>query len=254
MDTISAKDEGEIFWVYLDREKKKNAINTQMLRELLYQLDVIEQNEKVKVVVITGKGDVFCAGADINEFLNLNVLNAYEFSKLGKLVTERIEKSAKIYVALINGHAFGGGLELAMACDLRISQLKSELGLPEIKLGIFPGFGGTQRLVKLVGKGRAFDIILTGRRITGEEARNIGLVNYVFGEEEFYDESLKLLKELAAKPIATLSLIKRVINDGSDLPLHYGLSVESLAWGMTFSRSDINDGFEEFLKRKKYKY
>ena len=250
MQTVEVKVEPPIGWVYLNRPEKLNAINEQMMDELRQALTELENNRDVRVIVITGKGKAFCAGADITQFTQLNGYTAWKFAKKGRELMDFIENLSKPTIAMINGYALGGGLEIAMACDIRIAAEEAQLGLPEINLGIYPGFGGTQRLVRLVGKGRAMELMLTGDRIPAKEAERIGLVNKVVPLAELENATRDLAMKLAKKPPVSIAIIKLLVNKGAEAPQQIGLEMESLGWGAIFSTEDQKEGVNAFLSKR----
>ena len=251
METIQLKKEPPLGWIYLNRPDKLNVINEQMIYELRVAVDDLVADEQIRVIIITGNGKAFSAGADISQFKTLNGLTAWEFARKGRELMDYIENIPKPTIAMINGYALGGGLELAMACDIRIAAEEAQLGLPEINLGIYPGFGGTQRLVRLVGKGRALELMMTGDRISAKDAERIGLVNKVVPLAELEKETRDFAMKLAEKPPVALRLIKLVVNQGLDIPILAGLNMESLGWGIVFSTEDAKEGVNAFFEKRK---
>ncbi len=251
METLDLKKENSIGWIYLNRPDKLNAINLKMINELDTVLKEMETDNEVKVVIITGKGKSFCAGADIGQFKELNSVTAWNFAKKGRELMDSIEKFMKPTIAMINGYALGGGLELAIACDFRIASEDAMLGLPEITLGIYPGFGGTQRLVRLVGKTKAMEIMMTGDKIRADEGERIGLINKVVPKEHLEEETIKFASKLLDKSPLILSILKSIIIYGNDSPIIDGLNMESLGWGYVFSTEDEKEGVDAFLNKRK---
>jgi 3-hydroxypropionyl-coenzyme A dehydratase len=250
METIQVKLEPPIAWVYLNRPDRLNAINEKMIDELRQALTDLENNQDVRVIVITGTGKAFCAGADITQFTQLNGYTAWRFAKKGRGLMDFIESLSKPTIAMINGYALGGGLEIALACDIRIAAEEAQLGLPEINLGIYPGFGGTQRLVRVVGKGRAMELMLTGDRIPAKEAERIGLVNKVVPLAELEKATRELAMKLAKKPPVSIAIIKLMVNKGAEAAQDIGLEMESLGWGVVFSTEDQKEGVNAFLNKR----
>lgn len=251
MDTILIQQEGEIAKLILNRPDKLNTINGQMLQELNTAVNDLNARDEVRAVVITGAGKAFSAGADISQFTSLTPYTSVKLVNLAKQVFRQIETSTKPFIAMINGYALGGGLELAMSCDIRFSSDDAQLGLPEINLGIIPGFAGTQRLTKIVGKAKALEMMLTGDRIRAEEAERIGLVNKVFPKDQLEAETMKFAKYIAQKPPISVALIKTVVNYGAELPIEYGSMTEGLGWGVVFSTEDMKEGVAAFLQKRK---
>ncbi|WP_338600402.1 enoyl-CoA hydratase/isomerase family protein [Sulfolobus tengchongensis] len=250
METIIVKEEAPIGWIILNRPDKLNAINLKMIDEIWNILRQMENNEKIKVIIFTGNGKAFSAGADISQFKELDPVKAWDFATKGRKLTDYIENYPKPTVAMINGYALGGGLEIALSCDIRIASRNAELGFPEINLGIYPGFGGTQRLVRLVGKGRALELIMLGDRIKADDAEKIGLVNRVVEPLSLEKETKDLAFKLADKPQVALRLIKTVVNHGMDVPISVGLTMESLGWSIAFATEDEKKRVEEFLSKR----
>jgi enoyl-CoA hydratase len=235
--------------VTLTRPQALNALNQEVLIELAAVTEIISEDRVVRAAIFTGEGKAFVAGADISEIADLqDVFAAREFAILGQSVFNEIAALPIPSIAAINGFALGGGLELALACDLRVASHKAKLGLPEVGLGIIPGFGGTQRLPRLVGRGRAFDLIFTGRHVTGEEALGLGLVNRV-GED-----ALQTAKELATAilkngPVA-LALAKEAVGRGENLDLQEALEVEADLFGLACATRDMREGTRAFLDKR----
>jgi enoyl-CoA hydratase len=248
---FEVRDDG-VAVLTVNRPKSLNALNPQTLEEIDRALDEVEQNDKIKVLVITGAGDkAFIAGADITEFPKMNSLQAYKFAEKGQNVFFRIEQLPKPVIACVNGFALGGGCELAMSCDFIYASDKAKFGQPEINLGIIPGFGGTQRLARLVGRAKAKELCMTGEMISSEEAKNIGLVAKVFPAESLLEETLKVASALAQKSQIALRAIKRVIDEGVGSDLRSGCLLEANAFALTFASSDAREGVQAFLEKRK---
>jgi 3-hydroxypropionyl-coenzyme A dehydratase len=251
METVETKIENGIGWIILNRPDKLNAINLKMLEELEEVTKNFEENNDVKIIIFTGNGKAFSAGADISQFKELNSISAWNFAKKGRRVIDYIESVSKPTIAMINGYALGGGLELALACDFRIAAEEASLGLPEINLGIYPGFGGTQRLVRAIGKAKAMELMMIGDRISAKEAERIGLVNKVVSLSSLKEETIKFAGKLMEKSPIALAILKHVILYGNDSPLLDGLNMESLGWGVAFSTEDEKEGVNAFLEKRK---
>ena len=250
-ETIKVERDGHLLWITLNRPHRLNAFNDVMLEELNAALDMAEQDEGVRCVIITGEGDrAFSAGADLTMFPKLTPAKAVEASKMGQRTFARIESFPKPVVAAINGYALGGGLELAMACDFRVAAEHAELGNPEIRLGIIPGWGGTQRLVRLVGLAKAKELAMLGDRISAEEALKIGLVNKVVPYEELRNAARDLAKRLADGPPVALRLIKQALNYASIIPVDVGTWLEAAFFGVLFSTKDMREGIEAFMSKR----
>ncbi|MEM4467825.1 MAG: enoyl-CoA hydratase-related protein [Candidatus Nezhaarchaeales archaeon] len=251
-ETLKIERIDNILIITLNRPHRLNAFNDVMMEELYDALVSAERDPSIRCVIITGEGDrAFSAGADITAFPKATPVAAEEFSRLGQEVFGFIERMSKPVIAAINGFALGGGLELAAACDFRIAAEHAELGQPEINLGLIPGWGGTQRLVRLVGIAKAKELIMLGGRISAEEALKIGLVHKVVHYDDLREEALKLARRLCELPPIALRYAKLAINFGSQAPLEAGLRIESAFMGLTFSTEDLKEGVEAFMARRK---
>lgn len=236
----------------LNRPHRLNAFNDILLDELADIVDTAEKDISVKCVVFTGAGDrAFSAGADLTLFPTATPVKAEEFSRFGQELFSKIEKMSHPVIASINGFALGGGLELALACDFRVAAEHAELGSLEILRGLIPGWGGTQRLVRIVGLAKAKEIILLGNRLKAEEALRIGLVNKVVHYDDLKKEVNKLAKILSDGPPIAMKYAKYAINFGTQVPLEFGLRLEASLMGLTFSTEDLKEGVEAFMSRRK---
>ncbi|MGD6795604.1 enoyl-CoA hydratase [Metabacillus indicus] len=228
-----------------------NALSSYVLKELSSLMDEFESNKEVRVIVIHGEGRFFSAGADIKEFTA--VKNGEEFSGLaanGQELFERIETFPKPVIASIHGAALGGGLELAMSCHVRLVTENAKLGLPELQLGLIPGFAGSQRLPKYVGEAKALEMLLTSEPISGTEAVSFGLANHAFPEDSLAEETMKLAKKFAAKsPIAVAAAID-LINASKTLPYHERVKKEAGYFGTVFESADAKEGISAFLEKR----
>ncbi|HCU25199.1 MAG TPA: hypothetical protein DF383_09285 [Deltaproteobacteria bacterium] len=241
--------------VKVNRPKALNALNSEVLLDLLNVVHEINRNPQIQIVVITGEGDkAFVAGADIAAMKELTPLQAKEFCDLGHHVMRMIETCRRPVIAALNGFALGGGLELALACDFIYASENAKLGLPEVNLGIFPGFGGTQRLARLIGKNRAKELIFTARMISAKEAFEIGIVNKVCGAVELLKDVEVVAKEIMQKGPVAIELAKRAVNDGADLDLASGLAVERAVFPLVFASEDRLEGVSAFLEKRKAQF
>jgi enoyl-CoA hydratase len=247
--------DGPIATLTINRPEKRNAVNNATVEEIDRALAEIEENRALRVMVLTGAGDkAFVAGADIKELERRDlVLGRYESARRQEVYT-RIEQLEIPSIAAVNGFALGTGLELAMACTLRLATTGAKLGQPEIKLGIIPGAGGTQRLRRLVGLGRAMEMILTGEPITAEQALAIGLVNRVVPPEKLQEETHKLAAQLAALPRRALQYAKEAVLRGSDSSLAEGLAHESHLHSLACASEDKREGVAAFLEKRPPKF
>ena len=237
----------------INRPDKYNALNDDVVAEIGGAMDELAADDEVRAIVITGAGEkAFVSGADVGMLRDLETTAAAAAnSRRGHAMTLKIERIPKPVIAAINGYALGGGLELAMACDIRIASDTARMGQPEINLGISPGYGGTQRLPRLVGKGMAKLMILTGDMIDSQEALRIGLVEKVVPLAELMDEAKSLAKKLATKPPLTLAACKEAIDLGLEVDLERGLSIESLEFSALNATEDYREGTSAFLEKRK---
>jgi enoyl-CoA hydratase len=238
-----------------NRPKALNALNPQTLEELGDAVERIRNDDTIRVLVLTGAGDrAFVAGADISEFAKMNVLQARLFSELGQAVFFSIERLPKPVIACVNGFALGGGCEVAMSCDFIYASDKAKFGQPEINLGIIPGFGGTQRLSRLIGRAKAKELCMTAEVIDAQQAKDLGLVAKVFPADQLIDETMKAAGALALKSPAALRSIKKVIDSGFDIDLQNACSLEAEAFGVCFGTEDMREGVSAFLEKRKAEF
>jgi enoyl-CoA hydratase len=251
-DTIIFSVEGPIAVIKFNRPKALNAINPAVLEDLSHALDKVEEDRSVKVLILTGEGDrAFVAGADIAHMRELSPLQGRNFARSGQDLMLRLESLPIPVIACVNGFALGGGTEIAMACDFIYASEAAKFGQPEINLGIIPGFGGTQRLARLVGKGLAKEICLTGGMIGAQEAKEMGLVNKVFPPEKLWEETLKTAKVLASKGRVSVKAVKDCINRGYDLDIRSGCYMEADAFALCMASPDAKEGMGAFLEKRK---
>ena len=249
-----AREEG-LGIVTINRPKALNALNTATLKELSLAFDEMAQAADVKVVILTGGGDrAFVAGADIPEMVSYAPFEAEAFAALGQGVMFRIERLPKPVIAAMHGFALGGGCEIAMACDIRIASDKLRIGQPEVKLGVLPGFGGTQRLARIVGPGKAKEMIFSGDVYEATEALRIGLVDRVVPFEKLMEEAKKLAKTIASRGEVAVRLAKDAINAGMDVDIESGCMLERKAFGMCFASQDRVEGMKAFLEKREPKF
>lgn len=246
--------EDNIAFITLNRPKALNALNTETLRELDEAVSAAGKDESVKAIVITGEGRAFVAGADISQMRDLTVQEGRDMTILGQEVFTRIENLDKPVIAAVNGFALGGGCELAMACDIRVASDKAKFGQPEVNLGIIPGYGGTQRLPRLVGKGAAKYLIFTGEMISAEEAYRIGLADKVVPAEELMDSVVSMAKTIMSKAPISIKMAKHAINNGLNVDLKSGIAYEAEAYTTTFSTEDRIEGMSAFLEKRQAEF
>ena len=256
MDKIVYIKEDEVGTLSINRPEKYNALNKEVRLNLKALLNDIENDNKLRVLIIRGNGGKsFISGSDINELKNFNSLEMHNFIiSLGQELYTRIHKLRIPVIAEIDGYCLGAGLELALACDLRIASEKSKFGLPEISLGIIPGGGGTQRLTKLVGVGLAKEMIYLGEIITSEKALNEGLINRVFESTKLHEEVLKIAYSLKEKSASAVEWAKRAINMSEEVGTSIGLCYEALVESVIFSTEDKNEGMAAFIQKREAKF
>jgi enoyl-CoA hydratase len=249
---IAVSDQGAIRRITVNRPEKLNALNATTLDALTQAFEQAANDAAVRVVVLTGAGQkAFVAGADIAEMANLRPTEGRDFSLRGQRLMRRIETLPKPVIGMINGFALGGGLELAMACHLRIAADNAKVGQPEINLGLIPGFGGSQRLLRLAGRAAALELCLLGAPITAERAFQLGIVNKVVSATELEAETQKLAEQLAsAAPLALRGTLD-IINVGGECGIEEGLQYESAQFGLMFATDDMREGTRAFLERRK---
>lgn len=245
---IKIEREKEIVTIILNRPEVRNILDSEMIYQLGNHLTEFENDEKTRVLIITGT-DNFCAGANVKELMEKHPVEAETFSRLGHMVFNQIENMIKPVIAAINGYAVGGGCELALACDIRIAGETAKFGLPEINLGLIPGFGGTQRLPRIVGMGRAKELIFTGRMIDAKEAEAIGLVNKVVKDGELLDKANEMAHVLAQKSPLVLKIAKNLINKNYDIKK--ALEMEIMDFSECFASEDHLEGIKAFLEKRK---
>jgi enoyl-CoA hydratase len=236
--------------ITVNRPDKLNALNDATIAELGRAIDEANARADVAAVLLTGAGRSFIAGADISELESQSPLEAQRRARVGQAIFRRFETSPKPTVAAINGFALGGGCELAMACHVRLASDKAKLGQPEVKLGIVPGYGGTQRLPRLVGRGAALRLLLTGDMIDAAEALRLGLVDQVVAPEALLDTARTLLTTMAANAPLALAGCIEAVNRGQDVPLEEGCTIESDFFGLLSATADMKEGMRAFLEKR----
>jgi enoyl-CoA hydratase len=236
----------------VNRPDKLNALNEQTIRELGEAMDEITRRDDVGGVILTGSGEkAFVAGADIAELATMGPVDGIDVSRLGQQVFRRIELSRKPVIAAVNGFALGGGCELALACHLRIASENAQFGLPEVKLGIIPGYGGTLRLPRIVGKGRALELMLTAQFIKADEAYRIGLANRVVPQADLMDTARKTMQTILANGPVAVGLAIECTTRGMEMSVDDGLALESNLFGLLAATTDMREGMSAFLEKRK---
>ena len=282
MKYIQLEPQGEIALLRINRPEALNAMNIDVISELSRTLDIVGADESIKVVIITGTGEKsFCAGADISYMVNIDPITAEKYASSAQSVLNKIERLEKPVIAAVNGYALGGGCELAMVCDIRIASSNAKMGQPEVTIGIPPGWGGTQRLMRLVGPAKAKELVFTGKMISAEEAFQLGLVNGVISltsddnlppeapkdnrekEKERNSQMAKILnnklmaecdnlaKQIAKNSFNAVKVSKMLINKGMDADLNTGLRLEIYGWSLCFAHEDRQKMMSEFLNKSK---
>ena len=255
MNNLLMEVENEIAVVTINRPKSLNALNSETLAELNTCLAEIEGRTDIKVVILTGSGSKsFVAGADISEMVNATPAEGRAMGLLAREAFGRLENMPQVTIAAVNGFALGGGCEISMACDIRVAAENSKFAQPECGLGILPGFGGTQRLARLVGKGRAKEMIFTCDMIDAQDAYRIGLANHVVPQEELLDYCKAMAGRIMKNAPYAVSLAKQVINSGADMDLDNGLKLEANIFGLSFSTEDKKEGMTAFLEKRPSKF
>jgi enoyl-CoA hydratase len=247
--------EDHVATITINRPKYLNALNSQLLKELSDLADHIGSDTSIRVIILTGAGEkAFVAGADITEMKHKHVLEGREFSHFGNKVFSKLENLPQPIIAAVNGFALGGGCELAMACDFRIASTWAKFGQPEVKLGIMAGFGGSQRLPRIVGPGIAKELLFTGELITAERAREIGLVNHVVEPTELLTKAKEIAHNIAANSPLGVQFSKKAVNEGIGLDLERALSLEAEMFGTLFVTEDQKAGMSAFLEKQTYTF
>ena len=250
--TLLYEKTGTVGILTVNRPDKLNALSNQLTAELKTVLEEIENDDELRVLILTGAGDkAFVAGADINELVDRDAKVGRRVSRERQEVFSRIENLPVPVIGAINGYALGGGLELALACSVRIASDQAQFGAPEVKLGIIPGDGGTQRLPRIVGPGRAMEMVLTGDFIDAKEAHRIGLVNRVVAHEHLMDEAKKLAETIASRPPLAVRYAKEAVNRSVDVGANSGYALESYLHALSCTTEDKKEGVSAFLEKRK---
>lgn len=251
-NNITLERDGAMAVITINRPKELNALNRQTVLELEQVFIALEKDPTVGAVILTGGGDkAFVAGADITEMASMQAVAARDWARLGQQVFARVENFPRPVIAAINGFALGGGCELAMACDIRIASDKAKLGQPEVSLGITPGFAGTQRLPRLVGKGQAKLLVFSGDAIDAQEARSIGLIDRVVAHEELLSAAKALAGKIIARAPVAVSQAKLAINRGLEMDSEQAYAYEAELFGMCFTTADQGEGMKAFIEKRK---
>jgi enoyl-CoA hydratase len=248
---IYEKSEG-VATITLNRPEALNAFSRELVGEIMQALEDAKNDENIRVVVLTGAGEkAFSAGADIKAMVGMNALKARELSLMGQGLCLALENLEKPVIAALNGYAVGGGLEVAMACDLRIASENARMGQTEINIGLIPGWGGTQRLTRLIGWTKSKELVFTGRMIDAKTAEQLGIVNMVFPADEFREATRQYALDLAAKAPVAIKVAKALINKGADIGLDSALALEREGFGVVASTEDLQEGVKAFTEKRK---
>ncbi|MDJ0623288.1 MAG: enoyl-CoA hydratase-related protein [Desulfocapsaceae bacterium] len=254
-ENIVYEEKGTAAIITINRPKALNALNLQTLEELRSCLTTLGNNENIAVLILTGGGEKsFVAGADISFMQNIDVLEARRFAKMGHEVGKLLEDLPQPVIAAVNGFALGGGCELAIACDIRYASENAKFGQPEVNLGVIPGFGGTQRLPRIIGKGLANELLFSGEIIDAQEALRIGLVNKVFAQDELLEKCLALAETIASRGPLAVRLCKEVVNHGMEMDLARACQYEKDLFSLCFASSEQKEGMSAFLEKRAPKF
>lgn len=247
-------DSGGVAELTLERPEVLNALNEATIRELDKAFRSLERDEKVRVVLLSGAGKAFSAGADIPEVHRLDAETSQAFSRRGHAVLNRIERGSKPVLAAVRGFCLGGGCELALACHIRIAGSDARIGLPEVRLGIIPGYGGTQRLARVVGRSKALELLLCGRTMTAQEAREAGLVSRVVEPDDLLPTCRELASRIAGQAPLAVRYCFEAVNRGYDLPLQAGLDLETALFGLASGTDDMKEGTRAFMEKRRPRF
>jgi enoyl-CoA hydratase len=238
--------------ITLNRPEALNAFSKEVVEEILDALEDVKKDENVRVVILTGAGEkAFSAGGDIKSMVGMTALKARELSRMGEKLCLALENLEKPVIAAINGYALGGGLEVAMSCGLRVASETARMGQTEINIGLIPGWGGTQRLTRLIGRTKAKELILTGKMIDAKAAEQLGIVNMVVPPDKFRETVRQFALELAAKAPVAVKVAKALINKGADISLESALALEREGFGVVASSEDLKEGVSAFIEKRK---
>ena len=254
-ENLLLERDGAVAILTINRPKVLNALNSQTLDELRRAILDLRRDDGVRAVILTGAGEKsFIAGADINELATQTPVSGREHAMTGQHILDLLEHMGKPVIAAINGFALGGGCELAMACTIRIAADTAKLGQPEINLGLIPGYAGTQRLTRIVGRGRALELLLTGDQVTAQEAHRLGLVNRVVPAADLMTEAKKLATTLAAKAPVAIRYILEAVHKGVEMPFAQAQVFEATLFGLVASTEDMREGTKAFLEKRKAEF
>src|SRR5437588_11098706 len=255
LENLKLEKKNAIAYVTIDRPKVLNALNMATMQELWQVFSDLKEDKQIRVVILTGSGEkAFVAGADINELAKNNPVEAKAYTHKGQATLDLIENLGKPVIACVNGFALGGGCEIAMACTMRLASENAKLGQPEVKLGIIPGYGGTQRLPRLVGTGLAMQILLTGEMITAQEAHRIGMVNEVVAAAELIPRAEAIAQKIIANAPLAVQYAMEAVNKGMEMTLAEGLYLEAVLFGVSCATEDKKEGTTAFLEKRQAQF
>jgi len=248
---VNLKIQDNIAILSVNRPAQRNALNRAVISEIGANLALLSSNKELRAIILCGEGKAFAAGADIAEMKAMSAADAEGLARLGQRVFTALENFSVPTLALVHGYALGGGLELGLACDIRIAAIGAQFGQPEVGLGVLPGFGGSQRLPRIVGQGRALQMLLTGDRISAETALSYGLVSDIVDEDKLLEVGMALMQRVTAHGPAALKYVKRAVYEGAELDLTKGQAFEASLFGLAFSTEDQKEGMAAFLEKRK---
>jgi len=251
LESVLYEEQGPIAIITFNREDKLNAMNSEVVSKLTEYLQRVNDSAHIRIAILTGKGRAFVAGADISEYSEQTPTEFNEYQHRSRAMFDGIEKNRKVIIGAVNGYALGGGFELVLACDLVVASSGVKMGLPEIHLGLLPGGGGTQRLSRLIGRNRTKYYVLSGKRMTSEEAEQFGIVHTVCSSDELMDIAMNLAEEIAARAPLALQEGKRLINEGLEASLETAISYEGLILANLYQTADANEGIRAFIEKRK---
>jgi len=251
MAFVEVSKQGNVGIITMNRPEALNALSSAVFADLTKALDVVEKDDEIYVVIITGAGRAFVAGADIGEMATMNVEEGLAFSELGNNLMMRVDLFSKPTIAAVNGFALGGGCELALAADIRVASEKAKFGQPEVGLGIIPGFGGTQRMARIIGTGAAMELIYTADTIDAQRALEIGMVQHVVPAEELMPFALEMANKIASKAQVAIRTSKMAIRRGIDCDISTAATYEALAFATCFATEDQKDAMKAFVEKRK---
>lgn len=251
MEPILYEERGSIAIITFNREDKLNAMNSAIVSRLTEYLHKVNDSAHIRIAILTGKGRAFVAGADISEYSEQTPIEFMEYQRRSRAMFDAIEKNKKVIIAAVNGYALGGGFELVLACDLVVASSGVKMGLPEIHLGLLPGGGGTQRLSRLIGRNRTKHYLLSGKRMTSEEAEHLGIIHTVCAPDQLMDTAMNIAEDLAARAPLAIQEGKRLINEGLEASLETAISYEGLILANLYQTADADEGIRAFIEKRK---